>query len=104
MKIVLDDKDKSFIDKINQDISSGENIPLFVNQKKDYSISFKVKDIAKANAFIFGIIMNPDSERIKEIEELIGIRFTSINYSQGDFKLHQLKEKLRMFLDELEKL
>ena len=101
MQIILDDKDKSYIDKLNQDLQEGKNIPLFVPKKRNYSVSFDVLDVAKANAFILGIVMNPTNEKVKEVEENLGIRFTSINYSSGDAKLSELKQYLEEFMNKL---
>lgn len=73
---------------------------LFCFVHKSEIIQFRL--IAKANAFIYGIVMNPRNGN--KIEDLIGIRFTSLNYSTGDSKLEELKKKMRTFLEELERI
>lgn len=103
VKIELDEKDKNLIDKINRDLDDGvENLPVFINAKRNYSVSFDVTDIAKANNFIYEVVMCPDRERNKQIEDLLGVSFTSINYSTGDVKLSELKQKIKEFLHELD--
>lgn len=101
MKIELEEKDKLFINNINKDIENGEKPILYCPDKRKYSISFEVRDIAKANAFICSIVMNPNNA--KEIEDLIGIRFTSLNYKEG-LQIEKLKELLSRFMIELDQL
>lgn len=103
MKIILEDKDTKYIDLVNKDLENGEEIPLFCGEKHNYSVSFDVLDIAKANAFVAGIVMTQDTEKIKEIEELIGIRFTFLNFVEGH-KIKALKEMLQNFLFEIDRL
>lgn len=104
MKIVLDEKDNKYIERINYDIENGEEPILFCSEKRNYSVSFDVIDIAKANNFILEIVMNPNHEHAKEIEEKIGIRFTSINYSAGDSKLDELKHYLAEFMERINRI
>lgn len=102
MKVELEDKDLSYINRINADLNNGENIPLFINQVgKEYYIKFVCNDIAKANNFIMDLIMNPDN---KENEEKFGVQFISLNYYHGDDKISTLKSKLQSFIDELDRL
>lgn len=105
MQIILEEQDIQFIEKINKDLEEATEATwpaLFINQKKNYSISFDVVDIAKANNFIYEIVMNPLSKRFQEIENKLGVRFTSVNYSEGDAKLNELKQHLKDFLIKLE--
>lgn len=101
MKLVLEEKDLLYINRINEDLRSGKNPCLFCSQERHYSISFDVTDIAKANAFIVGIVMDPERSHAKEIEDLIGIRFTSLNYTENQ-KIGKLKYLLEHFLNELD--
>ena len=34
MKIELDEKDLKFIENVNKDLADGEDIPLFINEKR----------------------------------------------------------------------
>lgn len=102
MKIELDKKDINFINRINEDLSNGENVPIYINNiGKDYYLNFKCLDIAKANAFIM-YFMHPNNT--KEIEEKFGIQINSINYCDGDNKLSELKSYLREFLNKLDNI
>ena len=100
MKITLEDGEKDYIKRINDGLSAENPIPVFCGEKKGYSLSFDVVDIAKANAFV-AYLMTPNTETAKEIEDILGVRITSINYATGDIKLNELKAKLRSFMDEL---
>ena len=105
MQIILEEQDMQFIEKINKDLEEATEATypgLFINQKKNYSISFDVVDIAKANNFIYEIVMNPLSKHVQEIENKLGVRFTSVNYSKGDAKLDELKQHLKDFLIKME--
>lgn len=104
MQIILEEQDMQFIEKINKDLEEATYPGLFINQKKNYSISFDVVDIAKANNFIYEIVMNPLSKHVQEIENKLGVRFTSVNYSNGDAKLNELKQHLKDFLIKLEEI
>ena len=103
MKIILEDKDEDFNQKINHDLDEVQNPILFCSEKRSYSCSFDVLDIAKANAFIYGIMMNSNKEHLEELEELIGIRFTSLNY-ETDVKLKELKVMLKNFMEQLNRI
>lgn len=76
---------------------------LFCDEKCNYSILFDVLDIGKANAFVTGVVMNPEHSHAKEIEHLIGIRFTSLNYSENQ-KIDKSKDLLEHFLRELDNI
>jgi hypothetical protein len=104
MKVILDEKDLSFIDKVNEDIKDGLNAPLFINRNDDfvYTFEFTCTDIAKANLFAYMMIGN--SEEVKEFQETFGINVTCLNYSKGDSKLRELKLHLKNFLDELDRI
>ena len=104
MKIEFEEKDLTLIDNINKDLDAGEKPILFVNEvDRQYFISFTCKDIAKANAFIRGLIRNQDFNN-KELEEKFGIMIDSINYCEGDLKAKKLKSLLQDFITELDKL
>lgn len=101
MKIVLEDGDLEYIKKINQNLLENKEHPIFCSEKKNYSFSFDVRDIAKANAFVL-FLMDPKME--KQIEDTAGIRAISVGSSMGDRKLHSLKNMLQEFLENLERI
>lgn len=101
MKIIFEDGEKEYIQRINANLNTDNPVPVFCGEKRSYSISFDVVDIAKANAFI-SFLMSPTEEKQKEIEQMIGINIKSVNYQSGDLKLANLKSMLRKFLEELE--
>lgn len=103
MKIVLEDREKDYIKRINESLSTDNPIPVFCGEKKGYSLSFDVVDIAKANTFV-SYLMTPNTETVKEIEDTLGVRITSINYVTGDIKLNELKAKLQNFMEELNRI
>ena len=47
--------------------------------------------------------MNSNKEHLEELEELIGIRFTSLNY-ETDVKLKELKVMLKNFMEQLNRI
>lgn len=98
MRIILEDNDKNYIEKINQGLNTDNPVPVFCGEKKEYLISFEVMDIAKASSFVAHLM---SSQKTKEVEDILGLRVTSINYSIGDVKLRELKYKLERFLEEL---
>lgn len=102
MKIILEDEDKKYINRVNADLKTGNDVPLFLPRKGSYSVSFDVTDIAKANNFLLEVVMIQSSERTKEIEEKFGVKFTSVNYFSGDEKLNELKEYIRSFMEGLD--
>ena len=103
MKIILEDGEKDYIRRINESLGTDNPIPVFCGEKKGYSLSFDVVDIAKASAFV-AYLMTPQAEVTKEIEDILGLRVTSINYSAGDIKLNELKSKLQDFMEELNRI
>lgn len=104
MKIELDKKDFDYIEKINQDLLSGEQIPLFIGEKgKRYFIEFTCEDVAKANAFAM-MLMNPNPEKATELKEKFGITVNCISYCNGDSKVNELKQYLQSFLQSLENI
>lgn len=99
MKILLEERDINYINRVNEDLANGELPPLFMNEVgKDYYINLTCLDIAKANSFILDLCA---PAKVEEMEEKFGIRFNSINYCHGDNKLIELKDYLQRFLDDL---
>lgn len=102
MKFVIEENDKNYIDKVNQDLAENQDIPLFINNVgKSYTLEFESVDIAKANAFVLNM-MSSDKEKVKEVEDLLGIKIKAISYDKGSSSLNTLKNYLRNFLDQLE--
>jgi hypothetical protein len=106
MKVVLDEKDLSLIERINEDINNGENIPLFINRNDDfvYTFEFRCTDIARANLFANLLMNNNLNKEAKEFQETFGIDVICLNYSKGDSKIRELKSHLKNLLDELERM
>ena len=104
MKIEFDEKDLSFIEKINEDLKDRERIPLFIGEVgKRYYIEFTCEDIAKANAFSM-MFMNPNTEKVQELKEKFGITVNCISYCSGDSKIGEFKHYLQRMLQELEQM
>lgn len=104
MKIEFDENDLNYIEKINEDLKAGEQIPLFIGTKgKRYYIEFTCEDIAKANAFAM-MFMNPNAEKVQELKEKLGITVNCISYCSGDSKRGELKHYLQRMLQELEQI
>lgn len=102
MKIELEEEDLKYIQSINNDLSAGEDIPLFINEpQKRYFIEFTCEDVARANAFVM-MFMNPNIGKVKELREKFGITVNAISYCRGDTKLNELKQYLQSFLQTLE--
>lgn len=97
MKIVLEESDLKYVDRVNEDLFDGKCPPLIVNEVgKEYYINFTCLDIAKANNFILELLQPHDIK-----ESTTGIHVNSINYCNGDNKINELKEYLKSFLDQL---
>ena len=100
MKIELDEKDKRFINRINEDLNNKESIPLFVGQiDKDYFIKFTCKDVAKANAFVMAFMNNNNSDALLND---YGVEIKALNYCFGDNKITEIKNKVQEFINELD--
>lgn len=103
MRIELEDNDKEYIERLRDDIEAGENIPgLFTKGK--YSVSFDIIDEAKANLFLYSMVFKTKQNKILDIEGLFGIRFTSVNFSDTDPTINNLKEYLKQVLDDLDNM
>lgn len=100
MKIEFDDKDLEYIDKLNEDLRNGEDIPLFVHSRdKKYNIEFTCYDIAKANMFL-SYIMNP--RNTIELREYLGINITGIKYDIKDDALMNLRDYLQKMINDID--
>lgn len=104
MKIEFDESDLSYIEKINEDLKAGEQIPLFIGTVGNrYFIEFTCEDIAKANAFAM-MFMNPNAEKVQELKDKLGITVNCISYCSGDSKREELKRYLQGMLRDLEQM
>ena len=94
MNITMNENDKIFIDNVNEDLRENKKDCILVVNNTDvqYSLNFKVLDVAKANAFLYSIVLQPDPNKLNEIKDTIGIEFTSISYN------HIEKEKIKSIL------
>ena len=104
MDIIMSDKDKIFIDNVNEDLKENKNECILIANEigKDYSLNFKVLDIAKANAFLYSIVLQQDTEKLKEIRDTIGIEFTSISY--GYREKERIKSILKDAIREIDRI
>ena len=91
MKIEFDESDLSYIEKINEVLRAGEQMPLFINTVgKRYFIEFTCEDIAKANALVM-MFMNQNTEKVQELKDKFGITVNCISYCSGDSKREEFK-------------
>ena len=72
MKIILEENDRQYIDKINSDPEM--SVP-FYDENGSYSINFTIVDKAKANNFLQRLFYDKD----KHFQEQTGIDITSLN-------------------------
>lgn len=103
MKIILDEKEQSVINRVDEDIKErGNDIPLYVNQyNTKYMLDFTVVDLAKANLFISSVLGRSYPETVKEIEDKLGIHITALRY---DTDVEDVKNVLREALARLENM
>lgn len=100
MKIELDNKDINYINCINEDLSKGESIPLFIyNKDTKYNLEFTCNDIAKANAFVMYFM---DSINKVELQEKLGITVTSIKYDRNYDALMKVRDFLQNMIDNID--
>lgn len=103
MKIELEDHDKEYIERLRNDIEAGEAIPgIFL--KGRYSISFDIIDEAKANCFLHNMIFQTMYDKRNDIEDLLGVKFTSVNFTNTDPAITNLKEYLKQVLEYLDNM
>lgn len=103
MRIELEDCDKEYIERLRNDIEAGEAIPgLFT--KGRYSVSFDIIDEAKANLFLYNMVFKTKQNERLGVEELFGIRFTSVNLANIDPAINNLKEYLKQVLENLDNM
>ncbi len=102
MKIQFDKKDINYINNINDNLKNGEDIPLFINEVgRKYYLEFTCTDIALANCFIMNLF---DPNLNKKLKENFGLELEMLRYHNGDSKIEELKEKLQLFINELDNL
>lgn len=95
MKIELEQKDVNFINGIKEDLENNQDIPLFINNNTSkVSISIEIKDVPKANMFVYYLMSQNNT---KDIEDTLGINVLSINYK--DNKIEQVKKILQDALE-----
>lgn len=101
MKFELEEKDKKYIDKINEDLNSGETPLLFINQLgKEYTFKFMCTDIAKAN-LLASILLARDTNKLNE---LFGIQILSLNYNDLEGERNRVKQILQDCINELDRI
>ena len=103
MRIELEDNDKEYIERLRDDIEAGEAMPGIFNKGK-YSISFDIIDEAKANCFLYNMIFQTMYDKRNDIEDLLGVKFTSVNFTNTDPTINNLKEYLKQVLDDLDNM
>lgn len=98
MKIILDESDLRYIEKIDSRLALGESFPMFIgNKERPYWIEIEVTDIAKANNFVMA--MNDPVSR-KELSEKCGIKISAICYEKDSIMCQKLKDRIMQALQE----
>lgn len=78
MKIILDEKDKRYANRINEALDNDESIPIYLTRKNTkYYLEFSCTDIGKANAFIMHF-MDKNTD-IEKISNEVGINIIGIS-------------------------
>ena len=93
MKIILEENDRQYIDKINSD----SGLPLIYDADGSYSINFTVVDKAKANNFLQRLFYDKD----KHFQEQTGIDITSLNLYTA-VSTQDVKDRLRDIIKNIE--
>ena len=93
MKIILEENDRQYIDKINSDLG----LPLIYDADGSYSINFTVVDKAKANNFLQRLFYDKD----KHFQEQTGIDITSLNLYTA-VSTQDVKDRLRDIIKNIE--
>lgn len=94
MKIILEENDRQYIDKINSD---PERPVPFPEENECYSINFIVRDKGKANNFIQTLFYDKD----KHFQEQTGIDITSLNLYTA-VSTQDVKDGLRDLIKSIE--
>ena len=96
MKILFEEDDRQSIESLRRSKESGKDNPLaFLYDEEEYSVSFKVIDSVKANAFILEFMRTDDIGR-RKIEDAIGIQVKAVSNATA-FKLDKMKELIKEF-------
>lgn len=98
MKIEFDENDKSYIDKVNDNLSSGNfnDMALISYQKGNrIYIECEVTDVAKANAFFLDAI----SPRSNEIFKPVGVEIKHIRFNEDTNNLKKLRNEIQQVID-----
>lgn len=103
MRIELEDLDKKYIERLRNDIEAGETIPGLFSKGK-YSISFDIIDEAKANCFLSNMVFQSMHNKRIDIEDMFGIHFTSVNFTDTNPTIDNLKEYLKQILEDLDNM
>ena len=104
MKFILEEKDESYIKRVNEDLAEGKCPPLAVNSTDaNYYLVFKCADVAKANNFILELLAMKQSES-NEIEDKLGINVLQLRYDGNNAIAGELKEYLKDLLNRLENM
>ena len=94
MKIILEENDRQYIDKINSDPEM--SVP-FYDENGSYSINFTIVDKAKANNFLQRLFYDKD----KHFQEQTGIDITSLNLYTA-VSTQNVKDGLRDIIKNIE--
>lgn len=104
MKLIFDNEDEVIMEKINTGKIPSNRL-LYNKKDQEYSLNFKITDIAKANNFLFTLfdMTGTPSEETKDLISATGIKITSCNYfsAKTDFNRNELKEQLQRIVDSL---
>lgn len=95
MKIEYDESELRSIAKVNDALTNGEDVPLFINElNKEYYLKFKVVDLGKANHFLCQCIA-PNAEMAQYMTDSLGIDIRSIDYvNPANSKVNEIVQVL----------
>jgi len=106
MKLVFDEKDKKYAEKVKSDLNNGIDVPLLIplDNKTDFWMHFRTKEDMGINANAFLIQMISHSY-VKEEFEKFGVELLEIQYSKPDTsKQAELKKSINTLIQQLNDL
>lgn len=104
MKLILEENDGKREEAFREEVKAEPNTLRLVRAGNKYSVSFEILDEARANNFIGNILLANACGNKPEMEELMGIKCTSLNFDKVQPKIEQLREMIDQFALELKEL
>ncbi len=106
MKLVFDEKDKNYAEKVKSDLENGIDVPLLIqlNNQTDFWLHFKTKEGMSINANAF-LIQMASHQNIKEEFEKFGVELLEIQYTKPDTSNQtELKRTINTLIQQLNDL